>query len=179
MGMFSALLAVAVWLTFASGFGWPVPTTHTIVGAIIGFAVVATGIEAVHWWGVAAIAVSWLITPILAGVISFSLVLSVPRLIFDRNDPAFYARRQFPVHIVAVASRLVIDRLRFRSFESPIGGQTRFNDVERVFGVLMIANCGYSEQGTTCSGMIKWNAIWFGESSRRCLAIRFRTRKLS
>ena len=176
IGMLAALLAAAIWLTVASAFGWPVSTTHTIVGAIIGFAVVAIGIEAVHWWDVAAIAASWVVTPVLAAVISFLLVLSVQRLIFDKNDPAHYARRYVPVYIfaavfvtsavtfvkglkhvgldlsmpmavlysvlaaaiVAVASRLVIDRLRFQSLESPTGGQSRFNDVERVFGVLMI-----------------------------------------
>ncbi len=176
IGMLSALLAAAVWLTVASAFGWPVSTTHSIVGAIIGFAVVAIGIEAVHWWDVAAIAASWVVTPVLAGVISFFLVLSVQWLIFDRSDPAFHARRYVPVYIfaavfvtsavtsikglkhvgldlsmpmavlysvlaagiVAVASRMVINRLGFQSLESATGGQSRFNDVERVFGVLMI-----------------------------------------
>ena len=176
IGMLSALFAAAVWLTIASAFGWPVSTTHTIVGAIIGFAVVAVGIEAVHWWDVVAIAASWVVTPVLAGMISFLLILSVQRLIFDKSNPAFYARRYVPVYIfgavfvtsavtfikglkhvgfdltlpmavmysvlvagiVAVASRLVINRFRFQSLESSIGRKSRFNDVERVFGVLMI-----------------------------------------
>ncbi len=77
VGMLSALLAAAAWLTVASRFGWPVSTTHSIVGAIIGFAVVAIGVEAVHWWDVATIAASWVVTPVLAGAIAFLLVLSV------------------------------------------------------------------------------------------------------
>ena len=64
IGMLSALLAAAAWLTIASRFGWPVSTTHSIVGAIIGFAVVAVGFEAVHWWDVATIAASWVVTPL-------------------------------------------------------------------------------------------------------------------
>ena len=176
VGMLSALLAAAAWLTVASRYGWPVSTTHSIVGAIIGFAVVAIGFEAVHWWDVAKIAASWVVTPLLAGVVSFLLVLSVQRLIFDRDDPAACARRYVPFYIfaavfvtatvtfvkglkhvgmdlsmpmavlysvvaagiVAVASRVVIDRLSFRSLASSTGGQSRFNDVEKVFGVLMI-----------------------------------------
>ncbi|MCY4101582.1 MAG: inorganic phosphate transporter [Rhodobacteraceae bacterium] len=176
VGMLAALLAASVWLIIASAFGWPVSTTHTIIGAIIGFAVVAIGIEAVQWWDVAAIAASWVVTPALAGVISFLLVLSVQRLIFDKSDPAHYARRYVPFYIfaavfvtaavtfvkglkhvgldlslsmallysvltagiVAGASGLVINRLRFQRLESTVEGQSRFNDVERVFGILMI-----------------------------------------
>ena len=73
IGMLSALLAAAAWLTVASSFGWPVSTTHSIVGAIIGFAVVAIRFDAVHWWDVTTIATSW----VLAGAISYLLVLSV------------------------------------------------------------------------------------------------------
>ena len=176
IGMLSALLAAAAWLTVASRFGWPVSTTHSIVGAIIGFAVVAIGIEAVHWWDVATIAASWVVTPVIAGLIAFLLVLSVQWLIFDKDNPAIQARRYVPVYvfaavlvtatvtfvkglkhvgldlsmpmailysvlmagIVAIIFRLVINRLRFRSLESPTGGQSRFNDVEKVFGILMI-----------------------------------------
>ncbi len=176
VGMLSALLAAAAWLTVASRFGWPVSTTHSIVGAIIGFAVVAIGIEAVHWWDVATIAASWVVTPVIAGLIAFLLVLSVQWLIFDKDNPAIQARRYVPVYvfaavlvtatvtfvkglkhvgldlsmpmailysvllagIVAIIFRLVINRLRFQSLESPTGGQSRFNDVEKVFGILMI-----------------------------------------
>ena len=176
IGMLSALLAAAAWLTVASRFGWPVSTTHSIVGAIIGFAVVAIGFDAVHWWDVMTIAASWVVTPVLAGAISYLLVLSVQWLIFNKDDPVLYARRYVPVYIfaamlvtsvvtfvkglkhvgmelsmpmavlysvlaagiVAVASRLLINRLSFRSLKSPTAGQSRFTDVEKVFGVLMI-----------------------------------------
>ena len=96
IGMLSALLAAAAWLTIASRFGWPVSTTHSIVGAIIGFAVVAVGVEAVHWWDVATIASSSVVTPLIAGAIAWLLVLSVQWLIFDRDEPDVYARRYVP-----------------------------------------------------------------------------------
>ena len=101
VGMLSALLAAASWLTIASRFGWPVSTTHSIVGAIIGFAVVAIGFEAVHWWDVTTIAASWVVTPLIAGAIAYLLILSVQRLIFDKDDPERYARRYVPVYIFA------------------------------------------------------------------------------
>ena len=102
-GMLASLLAAAVWLTIASRFGWPVSTTHSIVGAIVGFAAVAIGVDAVKWGEVGSIAASWVISPILAGSMAFLLVLSVQRLIFNTSDPEKYARRYVPVYIFATA----------------------------------------------------------------------------
>ena len=61
-GMLAALLAAGVWLQIASYFGWPVSTTHSIVGAIIGFGVLYGGVEAVHWPKVWQIVSSWVIS---------------------------------------------------------------------------------------------------------------------
>ncbi|MDP3366525.1 MAG: inorganic phosphate transporter, partial [Pseudomonas sp.] len=69
LGMMSALLAAGTWLLVASTRGWPVSTTHTIVGAVIGFAAVGVSVDAVHWDGVGPIVASWVVTPMLAGII--------------------------------------------------------------------------------------------------------------
>ena len=71
LGMLSALLAAGLWLQIASSFGWPVSTTHSIVGAIIGFGVVYGGMSAVHWDKVGTIAASWIISPLMSGTLSF------------------------------------------------------------------------------------------------------------
>ena len=102
-GMLASLLAAGVWLTIASRYGWPVSTTHSIVGAIVGFAWVAIGFDAVHWPEVGEIAASWVISPILAGSLAFILILSVQKLIFDTPDPEAYARRYVPLYIFATA----------------------------------------------------------------------------
>lgn len=99
IGMLAALLAAAVWLTIASRFGWPVSTTHAIVGAIVGFAVVAIGVEAVHLGQVGSIVASWVVSPVMAGTLSFVLVQSVQRLIFDKENPELQARRYVPMYI--------------------------------------------------------------------------------
>ncbi len=103
LGMLAALLAAAVWLTIASRMGWPVSTTHSIVGAIVGFATVSIGIEAVHWDKLGTIAASWIVSPMLSGVIAFMLVTSVQKLIFDHEDPAERARRYVPYYIFLAA----------------------------------------------------------------------------
>ncbi len=101
-GMMSALLAAGVWLFIASTFGWPVSTTHSIVGAIVGFAAVGISVDAVNWPKVGRIVSSWVISPILAGTMSFLLYQSVRRYIFDTNDPYRAAKRYVPVYIFMV-----------------------------------------------------------------------------
>ena len=72
-GMIAALLAAAVWLTVASRFGWPVSTTHSIVGSIVGFACVSAGVSAVAWDKVGQIVASWVTSPLLSGVTAFAM----------------------------------------------------------------------------------------------------------
>ena len=98
-GMLSALLAAGIWLFVASSFGWPVSTTHSIVGAIIGFAAVGIGIDAVVWSKVWAIVASWVISPLLSGTIAYMLIRSVQKFILDSADPLSNAIKYVPVYM--------------------------------------------------------------------------------
>ena len=98
-GMLAALLAAGIWLLIASRLGWPVSTTHSIVGAIIGFAIVGIGMDAVKWGKVGSIVMSWVASPLIAGIIAYSIFISVQRLILDTSDPMKYARRYVPIYI--------------------------------------------------------------------------------
>jgi len=101
-GMLASLLAAGVWLMVASYFGWPVSTTHSIVGAILGFAMVGMGASAVQWAKVGSIVASWVVSPLLAGTLAFALFRSVQRLIFDAADPFRAAKRYVPAYIFLV-----------------------------------------------------------------------------
>ena len=101
-GMMAALLAAGTWLLIASMLGWPVSTTHSIVGAIVGFAVAGISIDAVSWGKVGTIAASWVVSPILAGTLSFMLFRSVQRLILDTENPLENARRYVPFYMFGV-----------------------------------------------------------------------------
>lgn len=101
-GMLAALLAAAVWLLIASRRGWPVSTTHSIVGAIVGFAAVGIGVDYVHWDKVGQIAASWVVSPLLSGFIAFFIFMSVQRLILGTDDPLGNARKYVPFYIFAV-----------------------------------------------------------------------------
>jgi PiT family inorganic phosphate transporter len=99
-GMIGALLAAGTWLLVASYFGWPVSTTHSIVGAIIGFAMVAVGSEAVQWNKVSGIVGSWVVTPMLAGILAYLIFMSAQRLIFDTENPIANAKKYVPFYMV-------------------------------------------------------------------------------
>ena len=98
-GMLASLLSAGIWLLVASKFGWPVSTTHSIVGAIVGFAAVGIGVEAVHWSKVGTIVMSWVISPALAGAASYWLFRSVQRLILNRDNPLESAKQVVPYYV--------------------------------------------------------------------------------
>ena len=101
-GMMASLLAAGVWLLIATHFGWPVSTTHSIVGAIVGFAAVGISMEAVQWGKVGSIVASWVVSPVTAGVIAFFLFRSVQKLILDTENPFANAKRYVPMYIFLV-----------------------------------------------------------------------------
>jgi len=107
-GMLASLLSAGTWLLVASRKGWPVSTTHTIVGAIVGFAAVGIGIDAVQWGKVGTIVMSWVVSPLIAGFIAFLIYMSVQRLILRQEDPLEKAKRYVPVYIFLAAFTIVL-----------------------------------------------------------------------
>lgn len=101
-GMLSALLAAGIWLLVATSRGWPVSTTHTIVGAVVGFGVAGIGFDAVHWDKIGTIVASWVVSPMLGSFIAYSLMMSVRRLILETDSPFDSARRWGPAYVFLV-----------------------------------------------------------------------------
>jgi PiT family inorganic phosphate transporter len=107
-GMLAALLAAGTWLFVASHKGWPVSTTHSIVGAIVGFAAVGIGVDAVQWGKVGTIVMSWVVSPLTAGFIAYMIYQSVHRLILTQEDPLAKAKRYVPVYIFLAAFTITL-----------------------------------------------------------------------
>ena len=107
-GMLAALLAAGTWLLIASHRGWPVSTTHSIVGAIVGFAAVGIGVDAVQWGKVGSIVMSWVASPLTAGIIAFLLYQSVQWLILSKEDPLPYAKRYVPLYMFLAAFTMTL-----------------------------------------------------------------------
>lgn len=99
-GMTAALLAAGLWLIIASYYGWPVSTTHSIVGAIVGFSAVGVGVDSVAWSKVGGIVGSWVITPLISGIIAYLIFMSSQKLIFNTRDPIANAKRFVPFYML-------------------------------------------------------------------------------
>ncbi|WP_028764149.1 inorganic phosphate transporter [Shewanella colwelliana] len=98
-GMIAALLAAGIWLVLASALGWPVSTTHSIVGVIVGFAAVGVSVDSVAWGKVVGIIGSWVVTPAISGFIAFMIFQSVQKLIFNTANPLENAKRYVPFYM--------------------------------------------------------------------------------
>lgn len=101
-GMLGALLAAGVWLMVASMRGWPVATTHTIVGAVCGVGIAAHGVDAVQWGTMGEIVASWFVSPILGGIVALLLTMSIRKLIFNTTNPIARARQWGPLYAFLV-----------------------------------------------------------------------------
>lgn len=98
-GMLAALLAAAVWLTVASWRGWPVSTTHSIVGALVGFALAGIGVDAVQWNKIGLIVASWVISPALGGFLAFLMMQSIRKFILNTENPFQNAQKFGPIYV--------------------------------------------------------------------------------
>lgn len=110
IGMLSASLGAGLWLVLASKRGWPVSTTHSIVGAIIGFVIISKGYTNVSWSTVGSIASSWVTSPLFSGTLAFLLFLSAKKLILDKKNPGESAIKFIPIYsfyVVFVISLVV------------------------------------------------------------------------
>ena len=99
LGMIASLMSAGLWLALASYRGWPVSTTHSIVGAIIGFTAVGVSSEAVEWSKVGEIIGSWVVTPAISGFIAYLIFMSADKLIFQTATPFDRAKRYVPVYM--------------------------------------------------------------------------------
>ena len=96
-GMLAALASAGTLLLGATRLGLPISTTHSIVGAIVGFAAVGIGVDAVAWGKVAQIVFSWGTSPLIGGALAFLIFNLIRGTILDRTDPLERARRYGPL----------------------------------------------------------------------------------
>ncbi len=101
-GMIAALLAAGTWLLIATVMKWPVSTTHSIVGAVVGFGFVALGIEGIYWDKVGLITCGWVISPLISGSIAYFLFGLMLRLVFHKRDPVRAAVKVTPYLVFVV-----------------------------------------------------------------------------
>ena len=101
--MMSALLAAALWINFATWVGAPVSTTHSIVGGVIGAGIAAAGFGIVNWGIMGKIAISWVISPVLGGIVAALFLAFVKSYIIYQPDKVAAAKRWVPVLVALMA----------------------------------------------------------------------------
>ncbi|CAI2718850.1 inorganic phosphate transporter [Nitrospina watsonii] len=101
-GMIASLVAAAIWLNIASYLGWPVSTTHSIIGAVVGFGLVARGLVAVQWMKVGSIVLSWIVSPLMGGIVAFLIFRFITVKIFDKHNAVAAAKRVVPYLVFLV-----------------------------------------------------------------------------
>jgi len=127
-GMLAALTGTGIWLQTASYFGWPVSTTHSIVGGIIGFGAVIGGIDAIYWDNVGFIFLSWVVSPVLGGLVAYFIFGILRKQIFYTSEPVENAKKLTPILIFVFVIILVI-LLMFHGLEHI---NVRFNFIQTV-----------------------------------------------
>ena len=117
IGALSALLAAALWVSFATWKSLPVSTTHSIVGAMIGFGIMAGGLSVIQWAKLGAVVLSWVISPVFSLVISFFMFKIIVKLILSRKDSAQRALWLSPYFIGSAGFVVALSFL----FKTPLG----------------------------------------------------------
>ena len=107
IGMSAALLSAAFWLNVSSMFGMPVSTTHSIVGAVAGFGLVAAGWQAVNWGKMGQIVSSWFISPVAGGIAAYIIFVYISKAILGNEKPARAAVKHMP-YIVFILTAVVM-----------------------------------------------------------------------
>ncbi|MFO7859836.1 MAG: anion permease [Desulfosalsimonas sp.] len=117
VGALSALLAAALWVSFATWKSLPVSTTHSIVGAMVGFGIVTGGFSVINWAGLGAVVASWVISPVFSMVIAFVMFKIIVRIILSRPDPVGTAFRFSPLFIGMAVFVVIMSFV----FKTPLG----------------------------------------------------------
>jgi PiT family inorganic phosphate transporter len=123
VGALSALLAAALWVSFATWKALPVSTTHAIVGAMIGYGIMAGGVSVINWGRLGAVVLSWVVSPVFSMVIGFFMFRTIVRVISSRPDAFRQSIRLSPFFIGITIFVVVLSFL----FKTPLGSDLALN----------------------------------------------------
>ncbi|MEW6672052.1 MAG: inorganic phosphate transporter [Thermodesulfobacteriota bacterium] len=128
IGTLSALLAAALWVSFATWKSLPVSTTHSIVGAMIGFGIMAGGVSVVNWSKLTAVVMSWIISPVFSIIIAYATFKIIVRLILSKKDAFVRALRLSPIYVGVTFFIVILSFL----FKTPLGQRLSIGDSSAV-----------------------------------------------
>ena len=136
-GMIAALMAAGTWLLIATWASWPVSTTHSIVGAVVGFGVVALGVEQMAWSKVGLITAGWVVSPLISGSIAYLLFSWLLKRVFYQRSPVRAAKQVTPYLVAMVI--LVLSGVTSYKGLKPLWKRWHYNPFSVEFVVPLIA----------------------------------------
>ncbi len=134
IGMFAALLAAGVWVLISTLTSLPVSSTHSIVGAILGFGLVAGGPDVVNWLKMVGIVMSWIISPFFAATISYLIFSHIRKTILFKRDFIHQAMKWAPIWMGLTVLLISLSFL----YKTPVGkglGLPFFGSLALAFGI--------------------------------------------
>ncbi len=137
IGALSALLAAALWVSFATFKSLPVSTTHSIVGAMIGFGIMTGGLGVINWGKLGAVVASWIISPVFSLVIAFVMFKFIVKAVLSRQDPFKWGIAFSPLFIGLASFVVVLSFL----FKTPLGKTLALGNWAALAAALIAAAC--------------------------------------
>lgn len=138
LGALSALLAAALWVSFATWKSLPVSTTHSIVGAMVGYGIVTGGFSVINWAKLGAVVASWVISPFFSFILAYFMFKFILKVIYNRKDASGMALKLSPLF---VGLAVFIVALSFM-FKTPLGKSFSLDVPTALVCALIIALCG-------------------------------------
>jgi len=114
LGFVASLLAAAIWVTLATWKSMPVSTTHSIIGALMGFGIIAGGMSSVNWGKVGSVAASWVLSPVAGCILAFLIFKIIVKLIFAKEEPVRSAKIVGPA-IIGFTAFLITSSLLLKT----------------------------------------------------------------
>lgn len=138
LGFIAALLAAALWVTLSTWKEMPISTTHSIIGAFVGFGITAGGISCVAWGKLGQVAASWVLSPVAGCIISFLVFRIIVRLIFAKDEPVKSAKIIGPF-IIGVTAFLIVSSLLLKTNLGEMINVSELSDVVLISVVISIS----------------------------------------
>jgi len=135
LGFISSLLAAAIWATISSWKEMPISTTHSIIGALMGFGLIAGGVGSVNWLKIGSVAASWVLSPVFGCIIAFIVFKIIVRLIFAKREPVGSAKIVGPI-IIGITGFLVSASFLLKT---PISATYNISDFQGVIFSTLVA----------------------------------------
>ena len=129
LGFVASLLAAAIWVTLSTWKSMPISTTHSIIGALMGFGLIAGGLSAVSWGKVGSVVASWILSPVAGCILAFFIFKIIVRTIFAKEHPVKAAKVVGPI-IFGFTAFLIVSSL---CLKTPISENFNISEIQTLF----------------------------------------------